>query len=264
MGTNHLLTIDQISCHFGGLAALDDVSFQVQAGDVCGLIGPNGAGKTTLINVISGLQAPTAGRVTLAGQLVSGLKPHQVAARGVGRTFQNIRLFGDLTVLENVMVGHHLHERGTVLETILHLPRSRQAARATRDAALALLERLNMAHLATAAAGTLSYGNQRRVEIARALAVGPRLLLLDEPAAGMNSAETEQLATFLLTLQATGLTLLVIEHDMDLIMPICNQVVVLNFGRKIADGPVDAVRSDPLVIEAYLGEEEPVHHGPVH
>ncbi len=260
---NILLEIDQISCHFGGLAALDHVSFQVRTGSICGLIGPNGAGKTTLINVISGLQAPSAGHITLHGQLLSGLKPHQVAAHGVGRTFQNIRLFGDLTVLENVMVGHHLHERGTVLETILHLPRSRQAARATRDAALALLERLQMAHLASIPAGTLAYGNQRRVEIARALALDPRLLLLDEPAAGMNASETEQLADFLRALQASGLTLLVIEHDMELIMPICNQVVVLNFGRKIADGPAEAVRRDPQVVEAYLGEEEPVHHEPI-
>lgn len=257
------LAIRHVSCYFGGLAALDDVSFEVSPGAICGLIGPNGAGKTTLINIISGLQPVTQGEISLDGQRLTGLKPHVVAARGIGRTFQNIRLFTDLTVLENVMVGHHLHERGTFLETILHLPRSRQAEAATRAAAHSLLARLHMDHLALAAAGTLSYGDQRRVEIARALALGPQLLLLDEPAAGMNTMETGRLAEFLQALQATGLTLLVIEHDMDLIMPICSQVVVLNFGRKIADGPPAAVRGNPHVIEAYLGEEEPIHHGPV-
>jgi branched-chain amino acid transport system ATP-binding protein len=251
-----LLAVDAVSLRFGGLRALDGVSFDVPRGTICGLIGPNGAGKTTLINVISGLTPASSGRILLDDEPIAGLPPHAVAARGVGRTFQNIRLFVDLSVLENVMLGHHLRQRGTLLETILRLPRSRREERATRAAARALLGRLGMAHLADVAAGTLSYGDQRRVEIARSLAPEPRILLLDEPAAGMNAAETERLADFLRELRGTGLTLLLIDHDMDLIMRLSDVVVVLNFGRKIAEGPPQAIRSDPVVIQAYLGDED--------
>ncbi|GIV97187.1 MAG: ABC transporter ATP-binding protein [Herpetosiphonaceae bacterium] len=250
-----MLKIESITRFFGGLAALDRVSFEVERGKIYGLIGPNGAGKTTLINIISGLMLPTSGRVLLENKLISGLPPHQVAAAGVGRTFQNIRLFTDLTVLENVMVGNHLRQGGSLIGTVLRLPRSRREERETREEALRLLRSLRMAHLAGIEAGALSYGDQRRVEIARALALEPRVLLLDEPAAGMNSAETDQLAEFLLELRESGLTLLVIEHDMDLIMRISDRVVVLNFGRKIAEGPPELVRNDAQVIEAYLGEE---------
>jgi branched-chain amino acid transport system ATP-binding protein len=251
-----LLTVDAVSQRFGGLRALDDVSFDVPRGTICGLIGPNGAGKTTLINVISGLTPTSAGRILLDDEPITGLPPHAVAARGVGRTFQNIRLFADLSVLENVMLGHHLRQRGTLLETILRLPRGRREERATREAARALLGRLGMEHLADVAAGTLAYGDQRRVEIARSLALEPRILLLDEPAAGMNAAETERLADFLRELRGTGLTLLLIDHDMDLIMRLSDVVVVLNFGRKIAEGPPEAIRNDPEVIQAYLGDED--------
>ena len=240
--------------------ALDRISFQVCEHTICGLIGPNGAGKTTLINIISGLMAPSGGQILLDDQPITGLPPHRIAARGVARTFQNIRLFGDLSVLENVMVGHHLRQRGTLIETLFHLPRSRRDERATRDAAMDLLHRLHMDRLAQAPAGTLSYGDQRRVEIARALALEPRILLLDEPAAGMITAETDRLAEFLLELRATGLTLLVIEHDMDVIMRISDVVVVLNFGRKIGEGPPDVVRADPQVIAAYLGEQDEEPH----
>jgi branched-chain amino acid transport system ATP-binding protein len=255
-GGANCLTITDVSRHFGGVVALDRISFQVCAHTICGLIGPNGAGKTTLINIISGLMSPSDGRILLDGQPITGLPPHRVAARGVARTFQNIRLFGDLSVLENVMVGHHLRQRGTLIETLFHLPRSRRDERATRDAAMDLLGRLRMDRLAHMQAGTLSYGDQRRVEIARALALEPSILLLDEPAAGMITSETDRLAEFLLELRATGLTLLVIEHDMDLIMRISDMVVVLNFGRKIGEGPPDVVRADPQVIAAYLGEQD--------
>ncbi|MBI3942325.1 MAG: ABC transporter ATP-binding protein [Chloroflexi bacterium] len=241
-----LLEVEQVSRFFGGLAALDDVSFQILRGEVCGLIGPNGAGKTTLINIISGLIPLSHGRIRLERRIISGLKPHQVAAQGVGRTFQNIRLFTELSVIENVMVGHHLRAKGRFFSW---------DDRTTKATAMALLHRLQMDHLAPLEAGTLSYGDQRRVEIARALAMEPRLLLLDEPAAGMISAEKERLIGFLLEVRNSGLTLLIIEHDMDLIMHLSDKVVVLNFGRKIAEGPPALVRNNRQVIEAYLGEE---------
>jgi len=254
--TQPLLEIRNVTRMFGGLIALDNVSFVVPKGAVCGLIGPNGAGKTTLINAISGLTPLSGGDILLEGRKISGLPPHRIAERGIGRTFQNIRLFTELSVLENVMLGHHLKQKGTLLETLLHLPRSRRNDRASYESALKLLRRLRMEHLAHVPAKALSYGDQRRVEIARALALEPLLLLLDEPAAGMNSAETAQLTEFLLELNQSSLTLLIIEHDMDMIMRVSDLVIVLNFGLKIAEGTPEAIRDEPQVIEAYLGEEE--------
>lgn len=251
-----LLEIRNATRMFGGLAALENVSFDVPTGAICGLIGPNGAGKTTLINAISGLVPLSGGDILFEGRTINGLAPHRIAERGIGRTFQNIRLFSELTVLENVMMGHHLKQRGTLLGTLLHLPRSRREEKASLKAALELLGRLRMTHLADVPASALSYGDQRRVEIARALALEPLLLLLDEPAAGMNSTETAQLTEFLLELNATSLALLIIEHDMDMIMRMSDVVVVLNFGLKIAEGTPDAIRNERQVIEAYLGEEE--------
>ncbi len=251
-----LLEIRNVTRVFGGLKALENVSFNVPRGAICGLIGPNGAGKTTLINMISGLGPLSDGAILLDGQLISGLPPHKIAERGVGRTFQNIRLFGDLSVLENVILGHHLRQRGTLIETLLRLPRSRSSERDSRTAALKLLTTLGMEHLSKVQARALSYGDQRRVEIARALALEPSLLLLDEPAAGMNSTETEGLCEFLIGLRDSSLTILIIEHDMDMIMRMSDSVVVLNFGVKMAEGPPDFVRNEPHVIEAYLGRDQ--------
>jgi ABC-type branched-subunit amino acid transport system ATPase component len=235
------LRIVNISRRFGGIAALDDVSFDVRAHSVCALIGPNGAGKTTLINVLSGLTPPTSGRIVLDGEDVTGRPPMAMARRGVARTFQHIRLFGDLTALENVVVGRHRHRTGGVTAALLRLRSSRDDERQARADAAAL------------PAATLSYGDQRRVEIARALATSPRVLLLDEPAAGMNPSETARLAAFLTTIAESGVTLIVIEHDMELVHAISDHVVVLNFGRKIAEGTSHDVRNDLAVVEAYLG-----------
>ncbi len=254
--TKPLLEINNVTRMFGGLVALDEVSFDVPKGAICGLIGPNGAGKTTLLNVISGLVPLSGGDIRLEGQMISGLPPHRIAERGVGRTFQNIRLFTELSVLENVMMGHHLKQRGTLMETLLHLPRSRTDERTSSQVALALLRSLSMEHLANVPARGLSYGDQRRVEIARALALEPSLLLLDEPTAGMNSPETAQLTEFLFELSKTSITLVIIEHDMDVIMRLSDLVIVLNFGVKIAEGPPHAIREERQVIDAYLGEEE--------
>jgi ABC-type branched-subunit amino acid transport system ATPase component len=250
-----LLEVEDATRYFGGLAALDDVSLSVEAGTICGLIGPNGAGKTTLINALSGLTPLDSGVIRIAGRSLTGMPPHRIAALGVARTFQNLHLFGDLSVLENVMLGYHLHMRSNLLETVLRLPRARQEERRSRQQAGAVLARLRMERLASLPASALSYGDQRRVEIARALAREPLLLLLDEPAAGMNARETETLGDLILELRGTGLTLLVIEHDMELIMRVSDRVAVLNFGRKIAEGSPLDVRRSHQVVEAYLGEE---------
>jgi branched-chain amino acid transport system ATP-binding protein len=250
-----LLSLKGVERAFGGLRAVDGASFEVRAGEVHGLIGPNGAGKTTLINLISGLLAPTAGAIELGGQSIAGLAPYRIAGLGVARTFQSIRLFPELTARDNVLVGQHLRRHPSLWARLLLLESAREEALEARRRAEALLQRVGLPERVDEQARHLSYGEQRRVEIARALASEPSLLLLDEPTAGMNPVEVQGVAALIRQVAAEGHSVLLVEHNVRLVMGVCDQITVLNFGKVIAEGTPAAVAAHPAVITAYLGSE---------
>ncbi len=250
---NALLTIENLGIAFGGLKALEGINLNVARGDIFAIIGPNGAGKTTLFNLVSGLYPPKSGRITLDGEDVTGLPPHQLARRGLSRTFQNLQIFFRMSVVENVMVGRHLHENRNVFAHLFGLPSVGRQNRTTHESALELLSIVGLADAAERPAGALSYGALKRLEVARALATEPKILLLDEPAAGCNPVETEEIDAVIKKIAARGVTVVLVEHDMRLVMKISNRIHVLDQGRTLAEGNADAVRSNPAVVAAYLG-----------
>ena len=250
------LEIDRLTMQFGGLVAVNNVSISIKKGEIHGLIGPNGSGKTTIFNVLSGYYKPTGGKVSFEGRTISGLPAHQITAVGFARTFQNMRLFKTMTVLENLLVAMGHHAKVGLLQEILNPVAVYQEEKKFVEKAMELLDLLEVADFANALATSLPYGNQRRVEMARALATDPKVILLDEPAAGLNEVETEDLRKTLMKIRDLGVTIFLVEHDMKLVMEVCEEISVLDYGKKIAEGTGAVISKDPVVIEAYLGQEE--------
>ncbi len=248
-----LLKVERLSKEFGGIHAIEDLTFSVEAGDIHSIIGPNGAGKTTLFNLITGVYTPSSGRVLFQDRVVSGMKPYELAALGMSRTFQNLQIFFNMKAIENVMVGHHLHLDRRFLPSLLRLPTVTRRDRECRDYCAGLLEFVGLAKYLDADAGSMPYGALKRLEIARALAAQPKMLLLDEPAAGLNATESREIDEVIKRVASSGVTVVLVEHDMKMVMGISDHILALDYGRKLAEGTPAEVRANPEVVSAYLG-----------